>query len=239
MSETSITKEVQWSAKLEDFFKHLGERSQVYSMIHKDSDRYFTSKAMYFDLPVIIIGSLNGFVSASSQQIMDGFKYSTIIVGVISLFVSLLSTISNYYAYGRKAESHKIMAIEHSRLFRNIEIQLTLPVQERILASELLRSCKDTVDRLSEISPKIPKDILAKYNKKLKNLNIQLPEDLGNIKLICINRITTERSENILIDIDSASSDGVSNFSNTSRDKTSRQTLGKDEIQGDTPQTPI
>ena len=46
---------------------------------------------------------------------------------------------------------------------------------------------------------------------------MELPEDLGAIKLISINRLNTEPSENIIVGIDS---DGTPNKCNSQRGET-------------------
>ena len=63
-----ITDRVEWTDNLEDYFKSLGEHSLCLSILHKDSEAYFSYKSQRIDLPVIILSTLCGSLTLTEKQ---------------------------------------------------------------------------------------------------------------------------------------------------------------------------
>lgn len=161
--ETNLT----WSTHLEDVIRATGEQANGLAWIHKQSEQIFSRLKNVIELPVIVLSTAGGFCSVGSTTIFgNSIQWAPLILGILSLFVSVLNTINSYFGWAKRAEGHRIAAIQHARLFRFINIELSIPRTERMVPSNLLKMVRETVDRLSETSPLCPASVLNAYNKK-------------------------------------------------------------------------
>lgn len=188
------TDNVDWTNNLEKYFKMLGENSLCLSVLHKDSEGYYSSKAQRIDIPVIIFSTLCGSLTLSAKNIFgedmenDALKF----VGALSLITGIMGTIQSYFNFNRKAENHRISYLQYSKLYRFIKIQMGLPRGQRILPKDLLKIVMENFERLNEISGLIPEVITKKFKKKYKKEKISRPEVVNGLDEIEIYRPINE-----------------------------------------------
>jgi len=185
MSE-SITNEIRWSSELETYFKEIGERSQCLGIIHSHSEKMFASRKTKLELPVIVLSAITGFLSVGSVQIFQGWSYTPVVLGVSSLFVSVLNTVGSYFAWAKRQEGHRIASIQYARAYRFIQIELSLPREERMSGHDLLKKVKDDYDRLAEVSPPLAEQSIAYFQSRFKNESIAKPEEASGLTSIKI-----------------------------------------------------
>ena len=184
--------QVSWNDNLEKYFSDTAEHSQCLSWVHKRAEEVYSHRRTFVDIPVIVISSLTGFLSASSTSLFEGQeKMSSILLGVASLFVSVLNTIGTYFAWAQRAQLHKVSAIQYSRLHRFLAIELNLPREERMTPTDLLKYTKDAYDRLQEISPLIPPQLIQEFKHKFgKQKEIAQPPELNGLEKVVVFRDT-------------------------------------------------
>ena len=90
---------ISWNPALETLIAQEAERCSGLSWLHGECEAYFALRTNIIALPVIILSTVNGFLSGSSQIIFSDQTASSIGVGVISLFAGVLSTIGSYFAW--------------------------------------------------------------------------------------------------------------------------------------------
>lgn len=169
--------EVKWTKRLEKYFCEMGEKSLCLSYLHKKCESRFTKKATYIDLPVIVLSTVAGTLSiGSSGLFQNNEQVASVGIGVLSLFVSVLNTVNSYFAFNRRAENHKICCFQFGKLHRFLEVEMALPREQRVKAKDLLKFTKEQYERLQEIAPLVPKDIIAVFKKKYRKLDIAKPE---------------------------------------------------------------
>ena len=180
--------QVSWNDNLEKYFADTGEKANCLAWVHKRAEEVYSHRRTFIDLPVIVISSLTGFLSASSTSLFEGQeKLSSILLGVASLLVSVINTIGTYFSWAKRAEAHRLSAIQYARLYRFLAIELNLPREERMTPTDLLKYTKDAYDRLQEVSPLIPPELIAEFKKKFgKNAELSKPEELNGIDKIVI-----------------------------------------------------
>lgn len=184
------TDNVKWTNNLEKYFKMLGENSLCLSVLHKNSEAHYSTKAQYIDLPVIILSTLCGSLTLSAENLfgptMEGEALK--IVGGLSLFTGILGTIQSYFSFNRKAENHRISYLQYSKLYRFLKIQMGLPRDQRIAPKDLLKITMENFERLNEISGLIPEVIASKFKNKYKKEKISRPEVVNGLEEIEIFR---------------------------------------------------
>lgn len=186
---TDIANAIEWSNTLEEYFKATGEQSHGLSWIHKKSEARFAALRNYIDLPVIILGVLNGATSVGSGALFPDPRWASIGVGVVALVTAILSTISSYFKWAQRAEAHRIASLQYAKLHRYIVVQLRLPRDERLACAELLKYVRDGFDRLAEISPLVPQEVIVEFNAKFKKTygsRISLPSECNGLESVRI-----------------------------------------------------
>ena len=183
---------VTWNDNLEKYFADTGEKANCLSWVHKRAEELYSHRRTFVDIPVIVLSSVTGFLSASSTSLFSGQeKLSSIALGVASLFVSVINTIGTYFGWAKRAEAHRLSAIQYARLYRFLAIELNLPRDERMTPTDLLKYTKDSYDRLQEVSPLIPPELVAEFKKKFgKNAELSKPEELNGLDKIVVYRDT-------------------------------------------------
>ena len=180
--------QVSWNTNLEKYFADTGEKANCLAWVHKRAEELYSHRRTFVDIPVILISSITGFLSASSTSLFEGeAKMSSILLGVSSLLVSMLNTVGTYFGWAKRAEAHRLSAIQYARLYRFLAIELGLPREERMTPTDLLKYTKDAYDRLQEVSPLIPPELVSEFRKKFgKNVELAKPEELNGLDKITV-----------------------------------------------------
>ena len=224
---TEDFKEITWTQQLEEHFASTGEKAHCLAWCHKKSEEKYSRLRTFIDLPVICLSSICGFLQIGSEQMFKDANASAIGLGLLSLFTALLSSTQVYFKWTARAENHRLAAIQWSRLYRHLSIEMTLPKDQRKLPHDLLKETSTNVDRLQEISPLIPPDILDTFKKTFdKYKDISKPEEANGLEKITIY------TENPMRKIESFQSiDGTPYINNPERKQTNGQALQIAEIQ--------
>jgi len=181
---------VSWTRKLEAYFSSTGERAHCLSWAHQRAESLYAYRRTFIDLPVIVLSGVTGFMSVGSTSMFEGNeKLSSIALGAVSLFVGLLNTAGAYFAWAKKSEAHRIAALQYSKLYRFIAVELALPREERTPPAEFLKYCKEQYDRLAEISPPLPDVTVQEFKTKFKSgdvKDISVPEQMNGLEPIYV-----------------------------------------------------
>jgi len=188
MSEATVG-QVSWTTALEQYFKTTGEKAHALGQMHLEAEQIVSGKRTAIDLPVIVLSGVTGFVSAlsSSPMLSANQGIISVVLGIVSLFVSTLNTTGSYFQFAKRAEGHRIAGIQFSKLYRFLSIEMGLPRDERMQPHDLLKMTKESYDRLQEISPPLPDSVIDKYRAKFKGeKDIAVPEEANGLERIQI-----------------------------------------------------
>jgi len=189
MSAMEIAKEIRWSEKIEAYLAMTAERSYCYGLLHKTSEAEFSKKRTYIDIPVIIGSTIAGTLSIGNQSLFgeENEKLAGICIGALSLVVGVLSTINTYFGFAKRAENHRLTSIQFSKLYRFIQIELSLPRKERMACADLLKIVREQYERLQEISPLIPDHILEDFKKRFKDYTeVSKPSEANGLEQVFV-----------------------------------------------------
>jgi hypothetical protein len=184
-----LQENISWNDSLEDMIGAEGEKCGGLAWLYTESERYYSKMNTYIALPVIVLSTVTGFLSGSSQILFRDPAISSIGIGGVSLFTGVLSTIGSYFAWAKKTEACRISALQYRKLQKFILTEMTLPKIERIRARDMLKMIRETVERLLETSPAVPEHVINSYNLKFKTrVEISHPEMTQGIEKVRINR---------------------------------------------------
>jgi hypothetical protein len=192
------TEEIHWNQQLEEILSQEGERALCYSWLHNKSQAVVSKYDTNIALPVIVLSTIAGTGSIASQSLFGQSQTASIIIGVISLSVGVMNTVSNYFGFAKRSEAHKISAMTYAKIHKFIVIELSLPRKERMKAKDMLKIIREQLERLAEISPQISDQIITLFNDKFHDQkNVSKPEITNGLDPI---RVYVENSESFTPD---------------------------------------
>ena len=184
--ETRKTEKLNYSRPLEHLIKNKAEECEVLSKLHLMSHKKYDHLEMYFNVPVITMTAVIGFISALNLN----FKYINIVIGGCSLMVSLIKSIFVYLKVSQKNENHRVAYLQYYQISNEIRIELSLARNIRQPANYLLNLIKIKMKNLNEVSELIDNIIVQKYirqnNNNLNYYKIGHPDVLDDIRPIKI-----------------------------------------------------
>lgn len=162
-------RETSWNNSLETILKKEAEQSEGLYWLHNRSQTIIQRKNDWLMLPSIVISTINGFLIGADTGT------PTLVLGGISILVSTLSSITQYYKYAQRAEGHRIAALMYLKLYKGIEIELAKPVAQRADPDDLLKALKDQMTRVAETAPQPVEAAIREYQSKFKEDRVSHP----------------------------------------------------------------
>jgi hypothetical protein len=160
-------KKVSWHPQQERILKNWSEIGSSYRFLHDKAFNKYDRCNMCFSLPVIILSTLTGVANfAQSSFPVDSRPMVSVIVGSLNIIAGLITTIAQFLKVAEKMEGHRAASVAYSKFSRNISVELSLPVKERLVnGTEFLSTQRSELDRLIEQSPNIPEDVVKIFDK--------------------------------------------------------------------------
>jgi hypothetical protein len=177
ISEVNSESNIEWNDAIETLIREQGEKALAYNWLHTRCEKKFSYANNYIALPVICLSTASGSASIASSQFGDS-KYISLGIGALSILVGILSTINSYFSWAKRAENHRISALNYSKLFLFISIELSLPREKRMNPRDFIKVIREQVERLGEISPPVADDIISDFKHEFdgKYPNVSRPE---------------------------------------------------------------
>jgi hypothetical protein len=191
--DNNDTRSITWSNELEDLIAKEGERCASFIWLHRECEKRANYYNQCLTLPAIILGTVNGSISVGSDAIFGNLSAAPVIIGFVGILTSILGTVNNFYNNAKKAENHRICALQYEKINRLIMIELSLSRLERQQPDFLIKLIKSDFDQLNEIAPPIPDEIIAKYKLKFNNTEVTKPSICNGLDKILINRLDTSK----------------------------------------------
>jgi hypothetical protein len=193
----ALSNNVTWTHRLEEYFASTGEAAYCLSILHKAAEQRYSRLTIWIDLPCIALGTLNGATSIGSTSLFGDHPAAPLVVGGIALLTALLNTIGTYFGWSRRAEGHRISNLQYEKLYRFLAIEMSIPRDQRMSPSDLLKHTKDTYDRLKETSPLLPPEAIADFKRRFDKpeySDISKPSEANGIeKIVVFNQADMER----------------------------------------------
>ena len=167
---TSVEGKVsEWCDGFEVVLKKEAEQSESYFWLHNKASLLASRNNDYIQIPSIILQTITGFLSATSGLVPP------LALGAFSIFTGVLSTILSYYKFSARAEGHRVVAQLYLKIYKKIEIELSLPIAQRASPDQLLADVRDKLARISEVAPDIPESIILLYKANFKDNDTSKP----------------------------------------------------------------
>jgi hypothetical protein len=159
----------EWNEALEIVIKKEGEQAQALFWLHNHAAAFAGRYNDYIQIPAIILATATGFFSATADLIPP------VGIGALSVLVGILNTINSYFKFSQRSEGHRIASLLYYKTYKNIETQLSIPIEQRQPADIFLKQLRDEMTRVSETAPIIPEKTLAAFKEKFADPKVSVP----------------------------------------------------------------
>ena len=190
VSETSTDIAQTWNTAQEELLKSISERSNCMRWLHTQCNYHFDSMNFYLTIPNIVLSAVNGGFTMSLTSVFPDEAtqhVATTVIGLISIFSAVLTTMNQYIKSQQMMESHRAASISYGKLNRNINNELALRRDQRSNALEFLKIVRMEQDRLEMTSPSILPRVIAKFNIEFAHREMEKPEIAGDLDQTVVN----------------------------------------------------
>lgn len=163
-----------WNEQYETLLDSWAEKAAIYKWMHVKSYQHFMWMNDLYTFPIIIVSGLSalGGVAMLSQSSHE----RTIVDHAVSYLsalgnfvVATLTSLQKYKQYAELAERHRIAAVEYSKFYRDIKLELVLDPGDRKIAIEYSKTMKTVYDKLLSQAPEIPNFVSDMVEAMKKN----------------------------------------------------------------------
>lgn len=191
-SETSTEIAESWNTAQEDLLCAIADRSNCYRWMHAKCQTVYDRYNFWLTIPSISIGTVAGSATIGLPGITgdpETARVLTVLMGVMTLSASVFTSINQYMRSSQYAESHRISAVAHGKVHRLISSELSLRRDQRINASEFIKSVRAEQDRLQDTSPIILDSVIKQFNLTfVSRTDLEKPEVAGDLDHVQVNR---------------------------------------------------
>jgi hypothetical protein len=180
---------INYNRDLEQLLAQSAEECESLGILHLASYEKYNLLSNYINIPVIILSSGIGFITGIDLQ----YDKMNIILGIGSVFVGIIKSVDSYFQLGKRAEAHRLCALQYTQINKKIQIELSLCREQRQTAKDMLSIIKTDIKNLQDISPIIDKEIIIQYNLKYgKYNNVKKPNFVNGLSEVKINMNSLE-----------------------------------------------
>lgn len=170
-----------WNDGLARVIKKEGEQAQAFYVMYYRASIWAKRRNDCLQIPQIIISLVCGFFSATSDLV------PALAIGALSITVGIFGAINNYYKFSQRSENYKMAASLYLKLYKHIEIELSLPEKERIDPDTLLPDMRDRMNRIGEVADVLPQSIIDDFKKQFHDGGTSMPILANGLNKIEIN----------------------------------------------------
>ena len=161
-------KDYPWKNEQEQILKKWADKALCLKMMHERAYKRFWCLNAWFNIPVIIISTLTGTGNFASSSFGSFSQYIIFIFGGMNIISGIIATIATYTGVAQKVESHRYSSIAWDKFSRKVQIELAKNRNERAKAKDFIKTCSEEYDRLIEMSPILPNDIIRWFNTMIE-----------------------------------------------------------------------
>lgn len=178
-----IEKDYSWKKEQEQILKKWADKSLCFRMMHERAYKKYWCLNAWFNIPVIIISTITGTGNFASGSFQELSQTMTFIIGGFNLFAGILATIATYTGVAQKIESHRFSSVAWDKFSRRVQIELAKSRLDRVKAKDFIKQSAEEYDRLIEMSPILPNDIIRWFTNMIETGAFD--EELGEISTCC------------------------------------------------------
>jgi len=164
----------EWNDDVENLLSRYSDEAMVLEKLNRLEYYKQKKRNNCFKLPIIIFSALSGSIQLLSKQFPSIEQHIITGTASLSIFTSILGSISAYLKLEERTGLHKRLNILWQTFHNKLKHILSLERGKRPPAKDCIEETINEYDRLIELSPIISKEITNTLKKKMKK---SLPTD--------------------------------------------------------------
>jgi hypothetical protein len=176
-------KDYAWKNEQEQILKKWADKALCLKMMHERANRKYWCLNAWFNIPVIIISTLTGTGNFASQSLGGNSTTFLFVLGALNISSGILATIASYTGVAQRLEAHRFSTINWDKFSRKIQIELAKSRVDRVKAKDFIKQIADEYDRLIEMSPILPNDVIRWFSNMIETGEFE--EKLGECDNCC------------------------------------------------------
>ena len=176
-------KDYAWKREQEFILKKWADKALCFKMMHERSHRRFWCLNAWFNIPVIILSTMTGAGNVATASFSNSAPYIPYIIGAMNIFAGILATVATYTGVAQKLESHRFASVSWDKFSRKLQIELAKSRTDRVKAKDFIKQSAEDYDRLIEMSPIIPNDIIRWFTGMIETGEFE--EEIGDCGQCC------------------------------------------------------
>lgn len=191
----------EWSHTHERILIEWADKAMCYRWLHNRAHLNYKFYVAWFTIPVIIMSTVTGTANFAQERFPPNTKiFAQIGIGSVNLIAGILTTIAQFLKVGELNEAHRVSSLLWGKFYRNIKVELSKSPDDRTPPRTMLRIYKDEYDRLMEVSPIIPPNVVLFFKETFSGVR-ERKKVKTKFQLLCcdifIGRESMKRTEDI------------------------------------------
>ncbi len=196
--------ESQWLEEDELILKQWSDISLCYKWMHSQAYEKYRRIFLSMTIPVIIISTITGTANFAQEQLPESFRSSFLmIVGSLNIIVGIISTIMQFIKVNELKEGFNMSIKNWDKYHRNIQLELMKNRDNRTAKNTMLEFAKKEFDRLIDLSPEIPSDVIKRFQVKFKDNELFKPDICDNLSPTIVYH---KKADEVVLTVDSQAS---------------------------------
>lgn len=179
-----VTTAEDWDKKSEALLREWKEKASGYRWLHNHARMYQKNISDWLSYPSIVIASVTGvggfaFMNPTGDgELPENVRWFQIAFATLNVLGGILTSVNKFSQSASLVEKHSTASIAYSKLYRAIDMELTLEPEHRVQKSiaELVRKFREEYDRLMDESPDLPCHSIVAFQKKFARDSRAKPE---------------------------------------------------------------
>lgn len=200
---------MEWTKKLENVAKKIGEDSKFYKLMHTFQARKYHIIYNALSITSIILGPIASLLSGIEVALYPN-EHPTfpILVSVVSAFSGIIAAAVKFGNYDIKSQSNKTIATRYTSIENNVRRQLSVDEKDRVPASEYLGWLESKYEELQLSAPMIQPVVYNRFRENVEPVNptgerrLQITEEKVETKT---NDLKAKKTSDCIINIDDCS----------------------------------
>jgi len=159
-SNKSYEKNYSWKKEQEHMLKKWADKALCFKLMHERANKKYWCLNAWFNIPIIIISTITGTGNFATGSMTNNVENMIFLIGSFNIFGAILATIATYTGIAQKLEAHRFASISWDKYARKLQIELSKSREDRLKAKDFIKQSAEDYDRLIEISPILPNDII-------------------------------------------------------------------------------
>lgn len=169
-----VPEQHHWCHNQEQLLIRWAEKAAGYRWLHNHARVFYKRQHDWLSYPSIIISSITGVggfavLSPDTDSMSDVQRQKIIIFqyffAFLNVIAGILTSITKFNNGSRMTEVHSVMCVQYSKLYRSIDMELSLDVKHREDVLEFVNRIRLEYDRLLDEAPDIPSNTIYEFNQ--------------------------------------------------------------------------